>query len=219
MNDNLSAYSSCEYDEQIIKNAPFYENFHDTAIELVKIINPNPLKWLDTGCGTGTFAKKLISTFTETEVFLADPSKNMFEIAKQISENISEIPTSQLDFPEKTFDVITAILSHHYMKPKERKLSTQNCLRMLKTDGVFITFENICPLTPYGIEIAMKRWWHYKSENGVSPEKENEHYARFNNEYLPITILEHLELLKNCGFKTYEIFWLSYMQAGFFAIK
>lgn len=43
--------------------------------------------------------------------------------------------------------------------------------------------------------------------------------ARRGTEVLPITIEEHLCLLKECGFKSADILWTSYMQAGFFAIK
>ena len=35
----------------------------------------------------------------------------------------------------------------------------------------------------------------------------------------PITIEQHLEMLKNAGFKSVNILWVSYMQAGFWAIK
>jgi tRNA (cmo5U34)-methyltransferase len=38
-------------------------------------------------------------------------------------------------------------------------------------------------------------------------------------EYFPITVEEHLDLLRNCGFGAVEMFWYSYMQAGFYCIK
>ncbi|MGD0231966.1 MAG: hypothetical protein ABSC19_16690 [Syntrophorhabdales bacterium] len=47
----------------------------------------------------------------------------------------------------------------------------------------------------------------------------DEHRSRFGKSYFPITIAEHLELLRATGFSTVEIFWLSHMQAGFYAIK
>jgi tRNA (cmo5U34)-methyltransferase len=45
------------------------------------------------------------------------------------------------------------------------------------------------------------------------------HSARYNTEYFPITIKEHLELLDKTGFAACELFWHSYMQSGFYAIK
>jgi tRNA (cmo5U34)-methyltransferase len=46
-----------------------------------------------------------------------------------------------------------------------------------------------------------------------------EHRKRFGANYFPLTVQEHLELYYRIGFSTVELFWYSYMQAGFFAIK
>lgn len=42
---------------------------------------------------------------------------------------------------------------------------------------------------------------------------------KYDDKYFPIKISEHLKLLDSVGFRIVEIFWLSYMQAGFFCIK
>jgi len=44
-------------------------------------------------------------------------------------------------------------------------------------------------------------------------DKNVKHLKRFNKAYFPITISEHLDLLKQCGFSVAELFWYSYMQA------
>jgi tRNA (cmo5U34)-methyltransferase len=38
-------------------------------------------------------------------------------------------------------------------------------------------------------------------------------------EYFPITIEEHLSLLREIGFEVIELLWFSYMQAGFYCQK
>jgi tRNA (cmo5U34)-methyltransferase len=45
------------------------------------------------------------------------------------------------------------------------------------------------------------------------------HISRFDNDYFPITIFEHLELMSQAGFRIVELFWLTTMQAGFYGIK
>jgi tRNA (cmo5U34)-methyltransferase len=218
MSDNSTPFLANEYDNQISKMMPFYDSFHAAAIDLIRTVNPNPAVWLDTGCGTGTFAQKASSVFEKTTFFLSDPSKKMGEIAKKTSSNVFEKSTAELDFPQNSFDVATAILSHHYLSKDERRLSTENCFRMLKPNGVYITFEHTHPLSPEGVDIAMKRWLNFKMSSGEFID-EHEHYSRFGQEYFPITILEHIDLLNKAGFKTAEVFWLTYMQAGFYAIK
>lgn len=218
MTDNKTPFSSKKYDEKIEKQMPFYKHFHSATIDLVTIINENPHKWLDTGCATGSFVQKAQQRFKDTTFFLADPSKAMLEIAAKVSDNLFENGTGKLCFEPNYFDVITAILSHHYLNREQRHIATENCFNMLTNGGIYITFENIKPLTPFGESVSMQRWFAYKQANDSSA-NENEHYSRVNKEYHPITILEHIDLLKKTGFKTVEMFWMSYMQAGFYAIK
>jgi len=47
----------------------------------------------------------------------------------------------------------------------------------------------------------------------------DKHIKRFDSEYFPITIVEHLDLLKETGFGDINLFWYSYAQAGFYAVK
>ena len=227
MNDNKTAHMSSEYDGKINATIPNYEYFHSETIDLVKAINPSPRKWLDTGCGTGTFVLNTASFFRDTEFVLADPAKQMLDIAvlklagvKNTKIQVLEPISSQnMDFHEDTFDVITAIQAHHYLDRTMREKATANCFRMLKSKGVYVTFENIKPFSEIGIKIGLNRWKHFQVENGKSCDEAEKHVGRFEKEYFPITILEHVDLLKAAGFQTVEVFWTSYMQAGFYAIK
>ena len=45
------------------------------------------------------------------------------------------------------------------------------------------------------------------------------HIERRGVEVFPITIEQHIELLKKCGFRSVNVLWTSYLQAGFWAIK
>ncbi|MDE6798419.1 MAG: leucine-rich repeat domain-containing protein, partial [Ruminococcus sp.] len=42
---------------------------------------------------------------------------------------------------------------------------------------------------------------------------------RYGTEYFALYVSEHLDLLRKTGFETAEIFWHSYMQSGFYAVK
>ena len=90
---------------------------------------------------------------------------------------------------------------------------------MLKRGGIYITFENIRPNSEKGTQIGLERWKRFQLAHGKSEESVKKHLARFNTEFFPITLKEHLQLLLETGFGVYEILWVSYMQAGFYAIK
>lgn len=227
MNNNKAAHFADEYDQKINITIPHYGDFHKETLSLVKVIKSNPGKWLDTGCGTGTMVLNAVRVFTETGFILADPSKLMLDIAAEKLKGCSNrgikflepVSTQDLDFHDYSFDVITAIQSHHYLDLETRRKATCNCFRMLKNRGVYITFENTRPLTEMGIKVGLERWRNFQTGEGKPADEADRHMDRFGKEYFPITVFEHVELLKDAGFSTVELFWMSYMQAGFYAVK
>ncbi|MCR5383775.1 MAG: hypothetical protein K6E72_03925 [Saccharofermentans sp.] len=60
MKDNKSAYNSNIYDENIVSTLPYYREYHNQIIDLVKAMGTQNIDWLDTGCGTGTLAGGLL---------------------------------------------------------------------------------------------------------------------------------------------------------------
>jgi tRNA (cmo5U34)-methyltransferase len=226
--DNTTAHVSNEYDEQIRNTIPYYDAIHKETIELVRAYCPGPEIWLDTGCGTGTLIAKVYEEFPGTEFYLTDPSAAMLEKAKEKMDEkkykrIHFLPLSgseSLEWKEKERpDVITAIQAHHYFDREGRKRAVKNCYSILKDKGLFITFENIRPASPAAVDLGMKRWKAFQIERGKTSSAVEAHLARFDREFFPVTIKEHLDLLNDTGFKTVELFWYSVMQAGFYAIK
>lgn len=156
---------------------------------------------------------------------LADPSQAMLEQAaekfRSDDRKITILPPvfSQDLSLEFKVDVVTAIQAHHYLSSDQRKAATVNCYRLLMDRGIYITFENIAFKSAESIEIGKKYWSQFQLSKGRTEEEVKNQINRFNREYFPVTIDEHLSLLKACGFKLVELFWFSYMQAGFFCIK
>lgn len=226
--DNTTPHKSEEYDSQIEDIIPYYSCFHRETINLVKSLPCEPKNWLDTGCGTGTLIRRALDIFPKTRFYLLDPSKGMLNEARK---KLSDISAERLKFlkpyPTQNFsqklaekmDVITAIQCHHYLSAPERIKATEICYNLLNEDGVYITFENIKPLTMGGIEIGKRYWENFQSTRGRDALMVENHLKRFNVEYFPITVEEHLELLRETGFKVVELLWFSYMQAGFYCLK
>ncbi|MGE5423033.1 MAG: class I SAM-dependent methyltransferase [Ignavibacteriales bacterium] len=226
MKDNTTSHIADEYDSKINQTIPYYAMFHKETINTVKVHNSNPAAWLDAGCGTGTMVLHAIPIFPKTTFTLADPSPQMLAIAReklsqldQAEINYLETGTQVLDLPSESFDVITTIQSNHYFDKATRAKAVQNCYRMLKPGGIYITFENIRPITDAGISLGLKRWQEFQMLGGKTSEEARAHVGRFDKEYFPITIEQHLELLRGSGFAVVEIIWAAYMQAGFYAIK
>ncbi len=108
---------------------------------------------------------------------------------------------------------------HHYLDKPTRVQATINCFNMLKQNGIFVTFENIMPFSDSGRIIGLTTWSGYQTSKGTAIVDVNRHIQRYGKEYFPISIIDHINLLKDSGFREVEVLWASFMQAGFYAIK
>ena len=227
--DNTTPHSVSEYDQKVRQTIPFYETMHQETINLVRTVKPDTDLWLDTGCGTGYLIELALPRFPDTHFILADPSPAMLAQAEKRLDRVgrervemlppvaSEGLASQIG--QTKCQVVTAVQSHHYLLPPQREQAIRACFDILEDDGLFITFENVRPPSERGIEIGLDRWGRFQREAGRSVPVVAAHRERFGTAYFPITVDDHLELLRLVGFQTAELFWFSHMQAGFYAIK
>ena len=219
-------YTAFSYDEGIKRTLPYYDSFHRETLDLVRAVKPVPRVWLDTGCGTGHLVQSALRVFPKTRFVLADPSPEMLKIAetkvsKDSKARVSILPpmgSAGLVGKLKT-DVVTAIQCHHYLTVPERLKALKACRNVLNPGGVLVVFENIAPETKEGVRIGLKRWASYQESCGKTKAQTSKHVRRYGKEFFPITTRAHRLLLNKAGFKTVEMFWLSYLQAGFYAIR
>lgn len=233
MNGNISAFCAEEYDEKIRQTLPYYEEFYKQAADVVRVYYPTPraVSWLDVGCGTGKMAEAAFGkvgierfVFCDCSAEMIEKAENRFaklaagagEAARNAEFIVSDV--RKLAYRD-TFDVVTAIQVNHYFQKDERIAAIKKCCDALKENGIYIIFENFAPFTDAGKQLYLDRWKAYQAEQGKSEAECEKHIGRYNKAYFPITVSEHLETLKSCGFRTAEILWLSYMQVGILAIK
>ncbi len=221
--DNKSAFIVNQYDDNIRKVIPFYDIIYSRIFEVIEMYFGNRvLSVLDTGCGTGTFGLEASETLNLSKLMLCDPSQKMLDEAKMklntYSCEFNCIGSENLDYKEE-FDLVTAIQSHHYFDKATRKRAVYNCFKALKPKGMFIYFENTAPNSEIGKEIMLKQLESFEFNAGRTAEEIKLHSERYDREFFPITINEHFDMLQKSEFQVYELFWHSYMQSGFYAIK
>ena len=214
MKDNKSSYNSTVYDSNIINVLPYYTEFHSQVIDMAKMIS--------TEKKGRTLALRALEELPGIEFTLCDPSEWMLEIAKEKLRGKDirfNVAASDALTYENEFDIVTAIQSHHYYDIETRNIAVKKCFNALKKDGIFMTFENIRMSAEESDAIALDRWGQFLLDHGWTPGGVKAHQARRGVEMFPITIEQHLKMLKEAGFKSADILWVSYMQAGFWAVK
>lgn len=222
MNDNKSAFSSIVYDRKIKQTLPYYDEFYEQVIELVKSLKYYPVRWLDIGCGTGKMGSVAFENVDLEKFVFCDSSEEMIRIAKErfkcYNAEFSVCDVQNLVYANE-FDVITAIQVNHYLHMDERKIALQNIYEALKDNGLFVSFENFAPFTDLGKKVYLEKWKKYQMKQGKSAEECEKHIKRYGEDYFPVSISENMELMRNCGFKVVEILWLSNMQVGLWGMK
>lgn len=222
MGDNKSAFSSTEYDRKIKQTLPYYDEFYEQVIELVKLFDYNAVRWLDIGCGTGKMGSVAFENLELERFVFCDSSEEMIRIAKEHfkchNAEFSVCNIKKLAYANE-FNVITAIQVNHYLHIDERKIALQKCYEALENNGLFISFENFAPFTNLGKSVYLEKWKRYQMKQGKSLEECENHIKRYGKDYFPISLSENIELMRNCGFKAVEILWLSNMQVGLWGIK
>ena len=224
--DNKTAFNVSQYDDNVRKVIPFYDEIYNQIFDVIRTYyaqhEEKTFSILDTGCGSGTFAVRAYEELKISEMVLCDPSEKMLSDAHNKLRDkdciYRCIGSENLDYTEK-FDIIVAIQSHHYFNREMRERAVTNCFRALKSGGIFIYTENTAPFSEIGKNIILKRVEEFGINAGRNHEEVKAHSARYNVEYFPLNIAEHLGLLGKTGFETAEIFWHSYMQSGFYAVK
>ena len=217
------AFDMVAYDANVRKVIPFYDEIHTQTIDLLTEFSlGREIALLDTGCGSGTFAAKAAESLQLSELVLCDPSEEMLGIAQQkLAGSMAEFHqtgSESLEFSER-FDAVTAIQCHHYFDRETREIAVRRCFDALKPGGILIVFENTAANTEAGKKLLLGRVERFGIAHGRTPEEAKNHSARYGTAFFPLTIEEHLALFRKTGFTAAEVFWHSYLQTGFYALK
>jgi len=215
--------ASDDFDNKIRKVIPFYDEIYHQIFELLgAYCGDRSLRILDTGCGSGNFSVQALENLHISELVLCDPSEYMLSVAgEKLKGKPCElicIGSENLNY-QNQFDVVTAIQCHHYFDRETRRTAVRNCFNALKPGGILIYSENIAGCSETGRELMLRRVEDFGLRAGRTPEEVKHHSERYNTEFFPITVPEHLSLLRETGFETAELLWYSYMQGVFYGIK
>lgn len=227
--DNSSAHPAAQYDEEVRRVIPFYDELHAETLDLVRSVAGEPAAWLDTGAGTGALVGRALPLFPRTRFLLADPAEAMLAVARRrfagiAAERVGLLPpTGSAGLPAAApglhVQAVTAIMCHHYLEAEARRAAVRGCFEMLAPGGVLVVFENVEAESARGRELGLRRWREFQLRQGRSPEAVDRHLARFGTELKPVSIAAHLALLREAGFAVAEVLWRAHLQAGFYAVK
>jgi len=131
---------------------PLSSRWHRNCIELVKSLMPNlsDKKHLDVGCGDGV---RIRMVKPEGEIIGVDTDGDMLEAAKKRGITTFRENVESLDFPDESFDLVTAIeVFEHIEHPV---LAFAEIYRVLRPRGFFVC---VTPSDSLLFQVIWKVW-------------------------------------------------------------
>jgi SAM-dependent methyltransferase len=119
--------------------------FHERKWEIIREflldrrLEPASLSWLDVGCGEGDLLKLAGRYFARAAG--CDPSIEMIRSCGVIESRQQPSP-SELPFPDRSFDFVTAVCVYHHVHSHDRRLLTDSIRRVLRPGGLFCMIEH-----------------------------------------------------------------------------
>ena len=202
------------FDKQVLKNIPKYPEMLTALINAIPDKKEKP-KILDLGCGPGNITKKVLERYPQAEITCLDLSENMIEIAK---EKLSEYKTikyivgdfTKTDITEKYDAIISSLALHHIPTDEEKQEMYKAIYEALTDEGVFYNADVILGNSTYNEKLNNTVATQDMKKVGVTQEEINTHKQKRDDNDIPTTVYNHIQMLEKVGFKEIDIIWKYY---------
>ncbi|MCI5867861.1 MAG: class I SAM-dependent methyltransferase [Methanosphaera sp.] len=211
-----------EYDSQINKTVLCYDDMLDALVNAIPDEKENP-RILDLGCGTGNVSLRILEKFPNAKITCFDISDKMIEHAKEKLQDYDvEFVIGDftiIDIIDKYDVIVSSLALHHIKTDDEKKHMYHHIYEALDEGGVFYNADVIKANSNYNAKLNHKIENEYmQSKQLPEDEMQNYHDKRDDNDH-PATLMTHLRLLQEVGFKEIDVIWKYYSNAVYGAAK
>ena len=215
---------SAEFDEIILKLIPHYKDMINALISSIPFDRDAPVKVLDLGCGTGTVTKTLKEEFRNAQVTCLDLAENMIEMAKIKLRKYTDIEYAIGDFYEYNFsenyDVIVSSLAlHHLATDDDKKGFYKKIYDAMTHRGVFLNADAVLGSNDYFQDLYTSKWKEFMNLSISMKEIEEKWIPAAETEDHPAKLIDHIDWLRNTGFKDVDVVWKYYHLAVYGGYK
>ncbi|MEE2637025.1 MAG: class I SAM-dependent methyltransferase [Acidobacteriota bacterium] len=197
-----------EYDEQIRRFIPGYEEMLGVAADAVAAIAPTLV--VDLGAGTGSLSEAVLRRVERTTVQLLDVDPEMLEQARHRLGRWgqrAEFLLRSYDGPLPSCDACAASLSLHHIPTIEAKASLYSrVFAAVRPGGVFVNADANMPTSRSERECIYRYWADHMVACGIPEARAWQHFDEWADEdtYLPLET--ELTALARAGFEA-ECVW------------
>jgi tRNA (cmo5U34)-methyltransferase len=188
------------------------------------ILRPKAKNILDLGCGGAWLAEDLIKKFPDAEFSLLDIQERMVKIAEKRLNNPKNVNFIQADmrkinFPTRSFDIITSMLSFQLLNLFEFMEIIRKCKRWLKRGGVLLVCNFFSYYNHKISDIQKKLYYKYIKEEFDSTRAENMEKGFDFSFHCSDSADVQVDIVRSINFLEVELLYQRFNTCGYYAIK
>lgn len=215
------------FDDMVSRSVPYYEEMQRQVCELASDFVKSDTNLYDIGCSTATTLLALDGGISPSVRFIGiDNSPEM--LAKAQQKVTASKSKRQFEFVAADLhhglnidnaSVVTMLLTLQFVRPLYREKIMKSIYAGLNDKGCLILIEKLTSEETIFNRLFINHYYDFKRRNGYSDIEIAKKREALENVLIPYRLEENIELLKDAGFKSTEIFFRWYNFCGIIAIK
>jgi len=215
---------SREYDNLILKLIPRYKEMITSLIASIPFDSSKPIKVLDLGCGTGNTSKAVKNRFPHANITCIDLAESMIEMARYKLSKYDDIEYHVADMREFEFgcgyDLVISSLAMHHLETDEEKIEIyRRIYDALRKGGAFYNGDNVLGSNQHLEKVNLEQWKEFMLESVSLREIEEKWLPTHYDEDHPASLMDHLDWLREVGFKEVDVVWKYIIGAVYGGVK
>jgi len=202
-----------EFDKIILNFIPHYTEMIDALVLSIPFEKGENIKVIDLGCGTGTMAYKIKTAFPNSQISCLDIAENMIKMTQlKLGENADYHINDFYGFNfDSQYDVIVSSLAlHHLANDEDKKMFYRKIYDALTDNGVFYNADVVLGSNSHLQDLYMAKWKTFMGKNVSLDEIENKWIVKYKAEDRPTSLINHINWLKDIGYKNIDVVWKYY---------
>jgi tRNA (cmo5U34)-methyltransferase len=215
------------FDDMVSRSVPYYEEMQRMVCELAQDFAQPNTSLYDIGCSTATTLLTLDGMIGPDVQFVGiDNAPDMLDKAAQkieASGTNRPIDLQVVDLHRglaiDNASVVTMLLTLQFVRPLFRERVMKTIHSGLNDHGCLLMIEKLTSEDTTFNRLFIQHYYDFKRRNGYSEIEISKKREALENVLIPYRLDENVQLLKEVGFRSVEVFFRWYNFCGIIAVK
>jgi tRNA (cmo5U34)-methyltransferase len=193
---------------------PHYEEMIEALAGVLPFHPKEHVSILDLGSGTGNVSLAIKKRFPQAHITCLDLAENMIQNTRHKLAEYSDVSYVVGDLRDleamEEYDAVVSSLAIHHLSRQEQKAFYTQIYAALKEGGVFYNADNLLSSSEHLNQFYLKKWKEFMFQYHSPEEVESVWLARHDQEDNTQPLADHLDWLKEAGFRDLDVVWKHY---------